>query len=453
MPRASVGSMSKLQDDLTPRVTGQVYAPGDAGYGEEISTFNTAVRHSPDLVLAATDTADVAEAVRFAAERGLRVNVQSTGHTETAATEGLLVSTRGLAGVEVDPVAAVVTVGAGTQWKAVVPAAAAHGLSPISGSSPEVGVIGYLLGGGFGPLLRSHGVSSDYLAGATVVTGTGEIVETEGDAELLWALRGGKKGLGIVTRARLRLVELSRVYGGTLFFGTEDIEKALRGWLAWTQDADQQVSTSAVLVRFPPFETVPPPLRAKYVLGIRFVHPDPAQGEALAAPLRGLAPVLLDGLGELPTTQLGRVHNDPTEPAPSWVDGRLLSAGDDALATALLAAAGPGTAFPFVALEIRQLGGAAARDVPEGSAVSGRDAAFTVGVIGLDPGNNPGLPAAAAALWGSLAPWLAPHVNVNFWHGPADAADFDRPWTPDVAARLAAVRRRIDPRGVFDLGI
>jgi hypothetical protein len=446
--------MSKLQDGLIPRVTGQVYAPGDAGYDEEISTFNTALRHRPDLVLAATDSADVAEAVRFAAERGLRVNVQSTGHTERAVNGGLLISTRPLAGVEVDPATRIATIGAGTQWQDVIAAAAVHGLVPVAGSSPVVGVAGYLLGGGFGPLVRSHGVSSDYLAAATVVTGAGEIVGTADDPELLWALRGGKKGLGIVTRLQVRLVELRAVYGGTLFFDTDDIEKALRGWLAWAQDADPQVSTSALLARFPPFDTVPPPLRGRHALALRFVHPDPGQGERFAAPLRALAPVLLDGLGELPAPELARVHNDPTDPGPGWVDGRLLSHGDDGLATALLAAAGPGAQFPFAALELRQLGAAAARDVPEGSAVSGRDGAFTAWVLGPDPANNPAdLPAGAAALWASLRPWLSPQVNVNFWRGPSDATDFDRPWTPEVAAKLAAVRRRIDPQQVFDLGI
>ena len=76
---------------------------------------------------------------------------------------------------------------------------------------------------------------------ATVVTGSGEVVTASADEnrELLWALRGGKYGLGIVTSVKVRLAELDTIYAGSLFFSEEDIETALRGWIDWTADADK----------------------------------------------------------------------------------------------------------------------------------------------------------------------------------------------------------------------
>src|SRR5699024_5987064 len=114
----------------------------------------------------------------------------------------------------------VATIGAGVRWGAVVALGAEAGLAPITGSSTNVGVVGYLLGGGLGPLSRSHGFSSDFLRGATVVLASGEVVhasETE-NPDLLWALRGGKGGFGVVTSVEVELVPLPDLYAGALVF-------------------------------------------------------------------------------------------------------------------------------------------------------------------------------------------------------------------------------------------
>ena len=219
------------------------------------------------------------------------------------------------------------------------PVADAHGLTPVAGSSTNVGVVGYLLGGGLGPFARSHGYSSDHLESLTVVTGTGEVVEASATEhpDLFWALRGGKVGLGVVTQVRLRLVAIPELYAGTLFFDAEHIETALRGWLAWTATADAETTTSAAIIRFPDFEAVPPFLRGRTALTLRVARPgDEAAGEAATAPLRALAPTFLDTVGVLPVARAAEIHNDPVEPAPSWVRGFMLSHADDDLATAWL---------------------------------------------------------------------------------------------------------------------
>ena len=61
---------------------------------------------------------------------------------------GVLVTTRRMAGVTIDPVARTPGVEAGVCWQQVVDAAAKSGLAPLAGSSPTVGVVGYTLGGG-----------------------------------------------------------------------------------------------------------------------------------------------------------------------------------------------------------------------------------------------------------------------------------------------------------------
>jgi FAD/FMN-containing dehydrogenase len=439
----------------SPVVSGPVHRPGDPGYAPELAAYNTAVEHSPEIVVGAADADDVLRSVRFARERGIPVAVQSTGHgAHTPVTSGLLLSTRRLDAVSVDPATRTATVGAGARWGAVIAAAAEHGLAPVPGSSDNVGVAGYLLGGGLGPLARSHGVSSDYVTGLTVVTGEGELVEADEheNPDLSWALRGGKSGLGVVTGLRLRLVELRTLYAGSLFLAEEHIETVLRTWTDWTATADPSVTTSVAIIRFPPLDAVPEPFRGRRLLSLRFAYPGAVEdGARLAAPLREAAPVHLDALGELPGADLARIHNDPSEPSPSWVSGTMLTHLDQTLVTALLAQVGAGTDAPFVVVELRHLGGAAAVDVPGGSAVGGRAGAFSLGVVSLP---NPALfeavtPAAAAELTRELKPWLAPETTINFVGLPRPGEEPARAWSPGTAARLREVRRRYDPDGLF----
>jgi len=437
---------------MTTSISGLV--SGQPGYDQEIAGFNAAVVHRPELVVGASSQEEVVQAVRLARARGWRVAVQSTGHGAHRPVEaGLLVTTRRLDRVQIDVAARAARVGAGARWAAVVAPAAPHGLAPIAGSSPTVGVVGFLLGGGIGPLVRSHGFGSDYLVGATLVTGTGDVVRTSADEnpEILWALRGGKPGLGVVTEVQLQLAELPALYAGSLFFEEAHIEAALRAWIAWTAQAHARVTTSVAIVRFPPLDTVPPPLRGRRLLTLRFAYPgDAAEGARLAAPVRAIAPVYLDALGALPIADVARIFNDPPGPVPAWVSGGLLATVDQDLATALLRHVGAGTDGPFLAAEIRHLGEAAARDVPGGSAVGGRGALFTLGLIGTNPADFATvLPDAEARLVGDLARWLSPEPNGNFAphpharRAPAAAAP------PAVRARLADLRRRYDPDGLF----
>ncbi len=348
-------SIADLTAALAERISGPVYVPGDAGYAAEIAAHNTATVHTPDVVVGVTSGADVVGAIRVAREHGYQVSVQGTGHGADAPIDaGILISTRRLDRLDIDAEARVATIGAGVRWGAVVAVAAEHGLAPITGSSPTVGCVGYLLGGGLGPLARSHGFSSDYLVGLTVVTGQGDLIDVDrvSHPDLLWAFRGGKTGLGIVVEVRVRLVALRTLYAGSLLFAEEHIGDVLRTWLGWTAHAHPLVTTSAAIVRFPPFDSVPPPLRGRRLLGLRFAYPGAiADGERLAEPLRAAAPVYMDMLGELPASEVARIHNDPPDPAPSWVVGMLLAGADHPFLDTLLHHVGAGTASPFMVSE------------------------------------------------------------------------------------------------------
>jgi hypothetical protein len=446
--------MNTVVDTLREQVAGIVLYPDDAGYAEALAGFNLAVDHSPEIVVGIESANDAREVIQFAAEHHLKVAVQSTGHgAQAPVTSGILVTTRRLDGVSIDPAARRATVGAGARWRAVVSEAAEHGLAPITGSSPNVGVAGYLLGGGIGPLNRSHGFSSDYLEQVTLVTGRGEIVTANRDEqpELLWALRGGKHGFGVVTELVVRLVELPSLYGGFLMFAEEHIETVFRAWIDWTATADPRVTTSAAIIGFPPFEFIPEPLRGRRLLSLRFAFPgESAEGKRLAAPIREFAPVYMDTISEMPATEMARIHSDPEDPVPFSVGGRLLTHIDQEFASIVLREVWAGTHPPVMVTEIRHLGGASRRDVPEGSAAGGRLAEFTFAYAAANPAQfGVELPAFVDRLFGDLAPWIASEGNINFIGRPSSTEEYASAWSPETYARLQEIRHASDPEGLF----
>lgn len=435
---------------LTARLTGPLYLPGDDGYAPEIAAFNTATVHTPEAVVGAENANDVLETVRFARDNDYKVSVQATGHgAEWPINSGILITTGRMKNVSIEPDTRIATIGAGARWGAVIAEGFKYGLAPITGSSPNVGVVGYILGGGVGPLSRSHGFSSDYLASLAVVTGTGELLEANANsnADLFWAMRGGKEGFGIVTEVQVRLVKIDALYAGSLWYEEDNIEAALRTWIDWTASADPDVTTSVAIFRFPDLPFLPPMLRGRRLLSLRFAYPgDVRRGAELAAPFRAAAPLYMDELGELPLDKTFRIHNDPTQPAPSWVRGMMLSHVDQQLATTLLSAVGKGTDHPFVAVEIRQMGEATRDDVPEGSSVGGREANFTLGMISSNPqAFAEAAPAFADKLTDSLSDYIAPITNINFKGIPTTAGRPLRNWTPDVEARLQEIREKYNP--------
>ncbi len=438
---------------LAGRTAGRLLLPGDDGFEAAVSGFNTVVHNRPEAVLVAASADDVVEAVRFARAGHLPVHVLSTGHgAEEPVTDGLLVSVRELDGVEIDPGERTATFGGGVIWAEVVTAAAEYGLAPVTGSSTGVGAVGFMLGGGLSPFARAFGFASDRLVTMQVVTGEGELVtvSAEENADLFWALRGGKGGLGVVTEATVELVEMPVFYGGALFFDIEHVGAVLDGWLGWTATAEGRTTTSLSVLRFPGADDVPPPFRGRHLVSLRFARPgSAAEGEPLAAPLRTLAPVYLDDVAERPATEVARIHNDPDGPLPAWTRGAMLTHPDAAFAAALVPVLTSDA--PFLGIELRHIGGATEIDVPETSAVGGRENDWAFTAIGLPEPSlfAEVLPAAYAALHGTIAPWVAPSTTINWLVQANDPAQFATAWPRHILARLSEVRAEYDPDGIL----
>jgi hypothetical protein len=417
-------------------------------------SFNAAITHRPAYVVVVTSADDIKEVVNICREHSLAVHIQSTGHGAHSGIEsGVLISTGKLQHVTIDHENQLATIGAGVRWDKVIAAAAPYDLVPVAGSSDNVGVVGYLLGGGFGPLVRSHGVSSDYIQSITVVTGKGELLTTSADAhpDLFWALRGGKSGLGVVVELAFKLVKLKTLYAGSMMYAKEDCEKVLRFWVDWIKDADPAVSTSVSLVQFPDFEKIPEAFRGKSVLSFRFAFPgDAEKGKTLVQPFRDIARPLIDDVKEINGAEMARIHNDPKDPTPTWMSGLMLEYIDQEFISIYLEQFGPGKKTPFMFGDLRHLGGKVKEDVKEGSAVSGRNAAFIVSFAGINPAQfEKELPEATALLNKKMSKWKANEMNINFIGKTGSKAQYESLWPAEIREKLNLVRKKYDPGELF----
>jgi hypothetical protein len=367
----------------------------------------------------------------------------------------LLIHTGRLDELHVDASARRARVGAGLRWEPVIHAAAHHGLAPIAGSAVDVGVVGFLTGGGIGPLARAFGVSSDWVRGFDVVTGDGELrhVTAREHRELFWGLRGGKGTLGVVCAVEIELVECAEVYGGAMYYHGDDAASVLGGWGRWARELPEHANTSVALLQLPRLASVPSALAGRLTVAVRFTSTEPAAVcEPLVATMRGIATPLLDTVTTIPYTEIAAVHSDPTQPMPSRQATALLNELPDCAIDRLLALTGPRSGSPQTIVELRLLGGAYARPASDPSAVCHRDAYANLTVIGTAGRRSvQEIAEHAKAILDALHPWASGGMLPNF-AASADQDAIRHRYDDPTLVRLSGLGERYDPAGVFRIG-
>ncbi|MDT0351300.1 FAD-binding oxidoreductase [Pseudonocardia charpentierae] len=426
-----------------------VVTPSDADHAADAAGYNRIVTHHPRLVVGARDTPDVVAAVRYAADAGLAVGVQATGHGVSVPADGVLVSTRRMREVKVDPATRTVRVAAGVRGRDLTAALVPHGLAPVGGSSPDVGVVGYHLGGGLPLLGRTFGYAADLVRALDVVTadGTSRTVTPDTEPDLFWALLGCRGSFGVVTALVTEALPLTSVVGGGLWFVDDAIAPAVHRWLEWTAGLPETMNSSVLLMRLPDIPAIPEAVRGRRIAHVRIAYVGPpTEATALLAPLRAVGPVR-DTVAELPVGALGSIHDEPSGPVVFESRNSLLGPLDPAGASVLLGHADSDTFL----VEVRHLGGALAR--ADGRAVVGRrDGEFVLytGSALATPADREPAAAAQARLHEALGPWGIGAVTPAFLAGPhVSRSDLHSAYTPGDRARLRDVKRRWDPADMF----
>ena len=436
-------------------IAGRVASPSDPDWDEARLAWNLAADQHPAAVAFAESAEDVAKTVRFAAENDLRVAGQGTGHGAFALAGSLegtvLVKTERMRGIEVDPDAQTARVEAGVLVAELSAAAQEHGLSSMPGSSPDVGVTGYTLGGGLSWLGRRYGFACNRVRAIELVTADGErrTVDAESEPDLFWALRGGGGGYAIVTALQLDLIPISEIYAGALLFPAELGAEAVRAYRDWAAGVSDDVTSVVRFVTPPPIPDVPEPIRGVPLLTIDGACiGSQAEGEAIVAPLRELGETIMDTWGQIPAADLCHIHMDPENPVPGLGEGMTIQDLPDAAIDAFVGLAGPDSNSPLLMSELRHLGGALGRPDPDGGALTHLEAGFVMYGVGMPmtPELGEAIPQHLRKIEQTMQPWAGEGTYYNFTERPCDV---DSILPADVCSRLGEVKRKWDPDGTI----
>jgi hypothetical protein len=459
-------SISELVDrrasalaELRSRITGEVLTRSDPGYDQHRLGWNRALEHDPAVVVVAADIGDVVAAVSFASSEGLGLGVQATGHGAVLPVGGVLLDTSRLTDVRIDPIQRTAWISAGCTWGPVLDEAQTHGLAPLLGSSTTVGAIGYTLGGGLGWLARHFGSCADSVRAFEVVTPDGQLVRAAADenADLFAALRGGGGGaFGVVTGMEIDLYPVTTVYAGNLLYPAEAAAEVVARYVEWVADAPDELTTSVVLMNFPPLPEIPEPIRGRSFTIVRGCWSgDLAAGRAVLDQWRATMPPTIDMWDVMPFAAADAISQDPVDPMPALTTGGWLDRFDAGVAEVLAERTFPTDGPPAVIFsEVRHVGGAVARGDRSATSMGHREREFAFHVVGAPMAVDLAtVEAEVAATAAALGDALSRATYLNFLEGEerrartADAVD------PERHAALAELQRRLDPADVLRFGV
>ncbi|HLM09142.1 MAG TPA: FAD-binding oxidoreductase [Thermoleophilaceae bacterium] len=438
---------------LRNAVQGRVIEPGDGDYDPARAIFYGGMDRRPAAIARVAGADDVARVVKIARDSGVELAVRGGGHSSAGhgvCEGGIVLDLRDMRSLAIDVERRVAWAETGLTTGEYTAAAGTSRLATGFGDAPSVGIGGITLGGGVGFLARKHGLTVDDLLAAEIVTADARIlrVDAEHHSDLFWAIRGGGGNFGVATRLRFRLHELPAIYGGTLILPvTPDV---IEGFVAAADDAPDELTTIANVMRAPPLPFLPEELHGRLlVMGMFAFAGPPSDGERAVAPFRALAEPIVDGLRPMTYAELFPAEEADFHPIfkarTSYVDS-FDRAAAEAIVEHLTAAPAP-----IAVTQLRVLGGAVARVEADATAYAHRDRRMMVNVAAgtLDPAAVDGLGEWVDGLAGQLADGRSgAYVNFLSDEGPERVREAYPGSTWD---RLADIKARYDPTNLFRL--
>ena len=398
----------------------------------------------PRVIVRPGSAADVAEAIRYARQESLPLAVRGGGHSGPQFGDyngAVVIDLAELNQVHVRD-DGLVSVGGGATWGEVASALRAHNLAITSGDTRDVGVGGLTLGGGFGWLVRSHGLALDNLFQVELVTADSDVViaNTVEHSDLFWAVRGGGGNFGVVTECVFRAQTVSGVIAGAIPVGTatSPLTTALKQWRDALRTAPEDLNST--FVALPAFGEQPPGTQVLVCYG----GTDEAAASAALAPLLGMS-----GAGE---PSIGaKAYADLLEDArPPEGDVRVVANNgfvDDFSDDAIDAVAAVHHQLAGMVM-IRYLRGAYSRVPADATALGNRDAeVLVIAAAFVPPDASPEATDRVFTLWASLQPYM--HGLYGNFTMAAGASTTVQMYSPETMHRLREIKRRYDPHNLF----
>jgi hypothetical protein len=435
-------------------ISGRLATAADDDWDQARAPWNLAADQHPEAVAFVEGANDVAKVVDFAAKHELKLAAQGTGHGAVALgplDDTIVIKTERMRAIDIDAERQTARLEAGVLAIELGQAAQSCGACSLPGSAPDVGVVGYTLGGGLGWLGRRYGFACNRVSAIELVTADGEArrVDADNDADLFWALRGGGGSYAIVTALHVALLPVAEVYAGALLLPAELGADAVRAYREWAAAVPEEVTSIVRFLRPPPLPDVPEPIRDRplLTLGAACIAGQ-AEGERMIAPLREIGEPIIDTFGQIPAEQLSKIHMDPEHPVPGLGHHATIRELSDDAIDAFVGIAGPDAGSPLLLAELRQAGGALGRDSAGAGALSKLDAEFVMLGIGLPmtPELGEAIDGHLDLLHDTMQPWASSGGYFNFAERPCA---IDAILSPETCARLGEIKRRWDPDGMI----
>ncbi|OAR25112.1 FAD-binding protein [Streptomyces sp. ERV7] len=448
-PSKAGTALAELREDLS----GDVFAPGDPGYDEARTVYNSMIDRRPAVIAQCESDADVVTSVRFARDLDLKIAVRGGGHSVSgqALNEGgLVIDLRRMHEVTVHPAAHAVRVQGGAVMSHLDRATEPHGLATTGGRVSTTGVGGFVLGGGSGWLDRRFGLAVDNLLGVELVTADGSVVtaSAEENPELFWALHGGGGNFGVATSLTLRLHDLPEYAIAMLLYLPEHASEVAHIYREIIQNGPAEASGGVLYMTAPPEPFIPEHLVGKVLCGALVTY---AGGEEamrkVAQPLIAL-PHEVEIVTAMPYADMQCMMDDPPGMRNYWSAEYLTGLPDELVD--VFCSLGESLPTPTGTQHvIFPLGGAIA-DGPAEYPVPYRDAPWAVHPFGIweDPADDERCMRWVKDVRARVQPWSTGAVYLNFT-GDEGAARVVAGLGAENMRRLAEVKRAYDPDNVF----
>ncbi|MFG2887425.1 FAD-binding oxidoreductase [Streptomyces sp. NPDC048297] len=448
-PSKARTALAALREELA----GEVFAPGDGGYDDARTVFNSMIDRRPAVIAQCANVTDVVRAVRFARDLDLPVAVRGGGHSVAGAALGdgaVVVDLRRLRKVSVDPAAEAVRVEGGATIGDLDRATQPYGLATTGGRVSTTGVGGFVLGGGTGWLDRAFGLAVDNLIGVELVTADAERVRAsaDDDPELFWALHGGGGNFGIATALTLELHELPVFCAALLMYRPRFGPEAVRTFREVVLGGPDEVSGTVLYVTGPPEAFVPPELAGRLLCGLLLTYAGAEEDlRTLAAPLLAL-PHEVEVAGVMPYADVQRMFEQPAGLRNHWSAEYLGDLPDEAVD--VFCALGDRMPVPTGTRHTLLPQGGAIAAGPHEYPVPYRDAPWAVHPFGIwaDPADDERCVAWVREVRAAMRPWSTGDVYLNFI-GDEGPERVRAGLGEGNTLRLAKVKRRYDPDNVF----
>jgi FAD/FMN-containing dehydrogenase len=445
-------------DSLRTAVRGGVVAPGEAGYDSGRAVWNGMIDRRPALIARCTGAADVVAAIRFARAHGLPVGVRGGGHNVAGTAVphgGLLIDLAPMNHVRVDPVRRTVRVGGGARLGDIDHETQAFGLAVPLGVVSATGVGGLALHGGYGFLMRRHGLTCDNLLAADIVLADGRVlqVDEQNHSDLLWALRGGGGNFGVVTSFEFHAYPIGpEVAVAIVMHPLEHATDALHFFLDYSAAAPDEVMPIALFWNSPDDASLPPESRNRPVLVTAACCTAPLDvADDMLRPLREFGSPLIDLSGTF-AWEVAQTLFDADYPNGQryYWKSLYLSGIDDEAIQALIDHA-KRRPSGISSLDIWVLGGALARMPADATAFAQRVAPFMLGIEAnwVDPADDAANLDWAREVFADMQRFSPGGVYLNFPGFAEEGDDLMRATYGVNYDRLRSVKAAYDPDNVF----